>query len=712
MSNYIKTIPLIGYCDRLSVRPNEEISFKVSSECKSDFNASLYRSFSSDPNPNGPGIQEEKADNFFSQKSFKSIKQDYCPGSYAISSTKLNIDIKNNFKINIGFFSTLENKKKQTLFEVDGLRIYIDKNYKLSLNFYGQNLSLQKKIRIRNWYNIELEFNALKKSITLSQSDINKKISDIKNQIIVKKTPEKITGEVLLAASSQESKISNFFNGKIENPSIFIKNNQNKFEELVNWELSNSISTSTIKDLSKNKINLKIINFPTRGVTGSKWDGSEMSWKHCPEHYAAIHFHEDDIYDFEWKTSFTFKIPKEMPSGIYVMRISCEKYEDNIPFFVCPPKQHTNSDLCVVIPTFTYAVYGNHARPDYNENWQEKIKKWNAYPHNPSNFKSYGLSTYNFHSDGSGICHASYLRPLLNLKVGYLTFGASDCSGLRHFQADSHLISWLENQDINIDILTDEEIHNEKYEALKNYKTVMTTTHPEYHTKETLKAYHEYTDKGGNLIYLGGNGFYWKVCLHEENSKIIEIRRAEDGIRAWASEPGEYYNAFDGSYGGLWRRNGIPPQKLTGVGFSAQGQFTGSYYLRKNYDKEFDWVFKGINENKIGNFGFSGGGAAGFELDRADSMLGTPDNCKILASSEGHDSDYVLVPEEHLTHLTTLPGEPLKSLLRADMVYFENSNGGKVFSTGSITFCGSLPYNNFKNNISTLLGNILNNFSK
>ena len=712
MGNNIKTIPLIGYCDRLSVRPNEEISFKVSSECKSDFTASLYRSFSSDPNPNGPGIQEEKADNFFSQKSFKSIKQDYFPGSYAISSTKLNIDIKNSFKINIGFFGTLENKEKQTLFEVDGLRIYIDKNYKLSLNFYGQNLSLQKKIRIRNWYNIELEFNALKKSITLSQSDINKKISDIKNQIIVEKTPEKITGEVLLAASSQESKISNFFNGKIENPSIFIKNNQNKFEELVNWELSNSISTSTIKDLSKNKINLKIINFPTRGVTGSKWDGSEMSWKHCPEHYAAIHFHEDDIYDFEWKTSFTFKIPKEMPSGIYVMRISCEKYEDNIPFFVCPPKQHTNSDLCVVIPTFTYAVYGNHARPDYNENWQEKIKKWNAYPHNPSNFKSYGLSTYNFHSDGSGICHASYLRPLLNLKVGYLTFGASDCSGLRHFQADSHLISWLKNKDINIDILTDEEIHNEKYEALKNYKTVMTTTHPEYHTKETLKAYHEYTDKGGNLIYLGGNGFYWKVCLHEENSKIIEIRRAEDGIRAWASEPGEYYNAFDGSYGGLWRRNGIPPQKLTGVGFSAQGQFTGSYYLRKNYDKEFDWVFKGINENKIGNFGFSGGGAAGFELDRADSMLGTPDNCKILASSEGHDSDYVLVPEEHLTHLTTLPGEPLKSLLRADMVYFENSNGGKVFSTGSITFCGSLPYNNFKNNISTLLGNILNNFSK
>ena len=377
-----------------------------------------------------------------------------------------------------------------------------------------------------------------------------------------------------------------------------------------------------------------------------------------------------------------------------------------------PTKNKKTSVLCVIIPTFTYSVYGNHARPDYKESWQEKIKLWKAYPYNPAEFKSYGLSTYNFHTDGSGICHASYLRPLLNLKVGYLTFGASNCSGLRHFQADSHLISWLNNQNIGFDILTDEEVHNEKDEVLKNYKTIMTTTHPEYHTKETLNSFQKYTDEGGNLIYLGGNGFYWKVCLHNENDKIIEIRRAEDGIRAWASEPGEYYNAFDGNYGGLWRRNGIPPQKLTGVGFSAQGQFTGSYYLRKNYDKNFDWVFRGINENKIGNFGLSGGGAAGFELDRADYKLGTPENCKILASSEGHDNDYVLVPEEHLTHLTTVPGDPLKSLLRADMVYFENSNGGKVFSTGSITFCGSLPYNNFNNNVSTLLSNILNKFSK
>jgi len=32
--------------------------------------------------------------------------------------------------------------------------------------------------------------------------------------------------------------------------------------------------------------------------------------------------------------------------------------------------------------------------------------------------------------------------------------------------------------------------------------------------------------------------------------------------------------------------------------------------------------------------------------------------------------------------------------------------GGSVFSTGSITFCGSLPWNDFDNDISRLLENV------
>ena len=72
-------------------------------------------------------------------------------------------------------------------------------------------------------------------------------------------------------------------------------------------------------------------------------------------------------------------------------------------------------------------------------------------------------------------------------------------------------------------------------------------------------------------MYLGANGWYWRIAYHETLPGVIEVRRAEDGIRAWAAEPGEYYHSFTGEYGGLWRRNGRPPNVVAGIGFSAQG---------------------------------------------------------------------------------------------------------------------------------------------
>ena len=53
-------LPLIGYADRLSARPGETIEFKVSSTSKRDFKAELVRIVCADPNPEGPGRQEEE----------------------------------------------------------------------------------------------------------------------------------------------------------------------------------------------------------------------------------------------------------------------------------------------------------------------------------------------------------------------------------------------------------------------------------------------------------------------------------------------------------------------------------------------------------------------------------------------------------------------------------------------------------------------------
>ena len=474
------------------------------------------------------------------------------------------------------------------------------------------------------------------------------------------------------------------------------------------WDFSKGIKTTTAK--ATTGPDLTVANFPARAVTGAAWDGSEMNWTHKPTHYAAIHFHGDDIYDFEWDTDFEFTVPEDMPSGVYVMRLECEGNEDAIPFFVCPPLGRPKARLCVLISTFTYTIYGNHARPDYDPSWQDKITERNAYPHNPAEHPHYGLSTYNYHADGSGICHASHHRPLFNLRPGFLTFGGATCSGLRHFPADMHLISWLHAKGIDYDVITDRELHDDGAAAIKGYAAVTTGTHPEYHTANTLDALRDYRDGGGTLMYLGGNGFYWRIAVHGENDSLLEIRRAEDGIRAWAAEPGEYYNAFDGGYGGLWRRNGRAPQDLVGIGFAAQGEFFGDPYCRVTRDPAFDWVFEGIESDLIGDYGFSGHGAAGFELDHMDHRIGTPDSAVLLARSVTRDTGFMLVPEEQLTHLTNLTGGSAKDAMHADMIYAEYPGGGRVFATGSITFCGSLPWNGYDNDVSRLLENVMVKF--
>jgi hypothetical protein len=70
----------------------------------------------------------------------------------------------------------------------------------------------------------------------------------------------------------------------------------------------------------------------------------------------------------------------------------------------------------------------------------------------------------------------------------------------------------------------------------------------------------------------------------------------------------------------------------------------------------------------------------------------------------------VVVPEELLTHISTVTGDPPPRLLRADMTYAELPGGGAIFAVGSITFCGSLSHNRYDNNVSRILKNVIDRF--
>jgi N,N-dimethylformamidase len=728
-------VPLTGYVDRLSARPGDRLSVKVSCDAGETYRASLVRIINGDPNPEGGGVKEEALEAGFAGE-YPSRVQPIHSGSYVEIEAGDSISHASSFTVVANIWPTLPGTSEQTVIgwsPADGpCRVWLglDDRGALSCRVSYDNgeqasVSCERRLRPRRWEQVWLSFDADTSELRIGHGPLGQQAAGAEpfekaKVVYVPLMPP--SGRIGIAACF-DTHATAHFNGKLERPRIFgesLKASEIRDIDgakpaslLADWDFSQEISSVRIVDCGPNRLRGRLVNLPARAMTGSNWAGREMCWRHAPEDYGAIHFHDDDLYDCGWETDFEFEIPAGMKPGIYGIRLRCGDASDTIPFFVCPPKGKQNADICVIIPTFTYMIYANHARPDFGPGWREKAKEWKAYPHNPVDHPEYAHSTYNTHSDGSGICHASIKRPMISMRPGYITFYAEPGSGLRHLQADTHLTHWLETRGYTYDIVTDHQLHEEGAVLLDPYRVVLTVTHPEYHTRETLDALEAYRDNGGRLVYLGGNGFYWKIALHPELDGVCEIRRGEGGIRAWAAEPGEYYNAFDGEYGGLWRRNGRPPQRLVGNGFSAQGTFLGSYYKRTkaSYDEHFAWLFRGLEDDeKLGDFGLCGGGAAGFELDRADTRLGTPDGTVVLASSEGHGDTFVLVPEEHLTHITTTTGDRPQELIRADMVFFETGKGGAVFSVGSITFCGSLPYNNFDNNISTLLGNVLDRF--
>ncbi|NCF26927.1 MAG: N,N-dimethylformamidase large subunit [Gammaproteobacteria bacterium] len=734
-------LSLAAYADRLSVRPGETISFKVANATGHPVSANIVRVISSDANPAGLGIRVQEIEARVSKLAEPGPFQ-VPSGSYAIVDDLEAWPSGDSFTLCCRVFPTLLNGRRQGL--ITRSNDTRNRGFGLMISEDGcvlgtmgngsafEGAQTREPLKERRWQVVWLRFDAGSREFHIGHAPFGSPATTVANCALSTEASPMADGPLLMAAANHDAPNAHF-NGKLERPTLYDRAlSDEEIQSAIHgeeppgasvcWDFAQAVSTSRIVDVESKAVHGRLVNTPARAMTGAGWSGYEMCFRHAPDEYGAIHFHEDDIDDCEWPTAFQWTVPDDTRSSVYALMLSAGDSEENVPFHVVPPKGRATARIAVLASTFTYTIYANHARPEWDRDpewqasWRKQSSDWGGYPHNPGEHLDYGLSTYNYHSDGSGISIASWRRPMLNVRLGYLTYPYEEirASGLRHFPADSHLNAWLEDKKYDYDIITDWELHQEGVDLLKQYSVVLTGSHPEYHTREMIDALEAYRDGGGRFCYLGGNGFYWKIALSPEKDGVIEIRRGEGGIRAWAAEPGEYYNQFDGEYGGLWRRNGRPPQHLCGIGFTAQGNFLGSYYRKHSeaVDPRVAWMFDGVDEEIFGNHGLSGHGAAGFELDRADKRLGTPEHAMVVASSENHPADapWVLVPEEMLTHIVTWSGEPAKDLIRADMTFFECPNGGAVFSTGSITFCGSLVTNNFDNDVSRLLGNVLTRF--
>lgn len=677
---------IVGYCDPLSVLPGQAVGFRLSAwneAVGARARASIVRLISGDDRPHGTGLIEEHVQDLGETPELE--HQALVPGSYGVVAE---LPGAASAEVTFLFYPTLLRPQAQTLLRWGDLQISVSEQGVFARSNVDE-LVVTARLQERRWCHLQLSMTEVECALHLQQNPGGP--AEEQSTWHASGALGAPRGGVLYLACTEPGQAH--FNGRLETLTFTADG-----ADLASYDFSQQMHTQNVVDVSGNGYHGVLKQNPTRAVQGSAWDGSCQNYADAPEHYAAVHFHEDDLTDAEWLDTLSWTVPDDLDSDVYALKVTCQESEDYIPFFV-RAHEHKRKDLAYLVPTASYLAYANQrlafAGGIFGAPKFHHANEAFLYAH-----EDVAFSMYEYHRDRSGVHFSSRLRPVLNLKPRMGTWA---------FCADTHITAWLHEIDMPYDVITDEDLHLQGEAALEGYRTVITGTHPEYYSTPMLDALEGWLKNNGRLMYMGGNGFYWRVAFQPDNPAIMEVRRAEDGTRAWVAEPGEYYQQFNGEYGGLWRRLGRPPNRLVGVGFAAQGFDGGTYYRVQSgaLDPRVAFALEGITEtDTLGAYGNQGGGAAGEEIDRWDVRLGSPAHAVVIASSENHRPGMLKTKEEF--HMIEPLGDDPD--VRADMVFFEVPGGGAVFSTGSISYCGALAHNQYDNDIARLTGNVLKRF--
>lgn len=727
---------ILGYPSTWTVAPRETIEFKVNCQSPLRYDADLVRIRSGDTSPGAPGLKETVVIAGIA-KQVAGRLQSTEVGSRAVA-PGFDESVVGPRSWIVAVMPTLPDKGE----EQSMLARWNDASgtgYLLGLDDHGRlfwqqgsggrigRLTLSRPMVARQWYLVGIVIGEDNASVELVQIPVNPILAantqDRGHGQLPAPDPAGL-GELVMGAAATGRDFPRYhrcYNGRLDSPTLLpyaasdADLQQLRFASSVRryaapplcaWDLSQGIDTDVIHDGARPWVHGRIENLPVRGVPGVRWDSSVMQWTQNPDHFAALHFHDDALEDAGWETDFSLVIPDDLPSGLYAARLTGPAGEqERITFIVRPRRGAPRKRIAFLASTATYMAYSNsHYRLD-EEGMEMKagnfmvLYPWETYL---GEHRELGLSMYDTHSDGYGVYYATRRRPVFSMHLQCRTWSLN---------GDTHLLDWLDEKGFEYDVITDDMLHAEGLAALKGYRVVMTGAHPEYWSTRMWQAMVDFQAQNGRLMYMGGNGFYWRCAFHPQKPWLMELRRTETGARYSETPAGESYHSYNGEYAGTWRRIGIPPQTLAGVGTTATGFDASSYYRRRpeSRDARVQFMFEGVEDEIIGDFGSSGGGAAGDEIDRVDYRLGTPPHTLIVARSEKHTRYYNIVPEETTYHHPTINGEEAKHCY-ADLVFYELPSGGAVFSTGSITWGASLAWNGYSNNVSRITENVLRRF--
>lgn len=232
--------------------------------------------------------------------------------------------------------------------------------------------------------------------------------------------------------------------------------------------------------------------------------------------------------------------------------------------------------------------------------------------------------------------------------------------------AEWRLLGWLEREGFAHDLYSDQQLH-EGVLDLDAYRVLILNTHPEYWSVEAYWRVKRWVfERGGRLMYLGGNGLNCAV-------EYLDNGSAMRCLNPWPPGCESRFHAVAES-----------EANLLGVVYTDPGAMTVAPY---EVIESTHWLFHGTGLRRGDLFGEKtlheryGDGASGHETDKMSPS--SPKNVVLLARGRN--------PDDGGAHL----------------VCFDTPSGGAVFSAGSITYPTALLCDH---SISTITRNALSRF--
>ena len=244
--------------------------------------------------------------------------------------------------------------------------------------------------------------------------------------------------------------------------------------------------------------------------------------------------------------------------------------------------------------------------------------------------------------------------------------------------AEWRLFGWMEQKGFDFDLYSETQFHFEKLN-LDDYKLLILSTHPEYWSSKMYFALKSWVfERGGRLMYLGGNGLNCEVEFLDEKTVIYQNTKWNHN---WCSLKNHEEKTHPESRFAARQES---EANLLGVVFTQEGIMTSAPF---EVVDDSHWCFEGTRLKNGDVFGTKSlhmrvpGGASGHETDKMSPH--SPKNTTLLAKGLNANNG------------------------GAHMVHFSTPQNGGVFSVGSITWPACVQVDE---HVSQITANVIRRF--